>query len=76
MRMPAEQPRSTGREAGPLCLENALNASPKSGEAGGWGAKGQAQRPWNPSSDSSEPAPEEGQVDLTERLSEDGGWEG
>lgn len=38
------------------------------------GVKGQAQQPWNLSSDSSEPAPGEGQVDLTEKLSEDGEW--
>ena len=29
VRMPTEHPRSTGREAGPLCLENALNAESK-----------------------------------------------
>ena len=36
--------------------------------------KGQARRPWGLSSDSSEPV--RGQADLTEKLSEDAGWEG
>ena len=75
MRMPHSIPGARAGSLGP-CEWRApqMQMSPKSGEAGGGGVKGQAQRPWNLSSDSSEPA--RGQVDLTEKLSEDRGWEG
>lgn len=77
-RMPAQHPRSLGGGGGGRGrgMESAFECKrvQSQGRREARGVKGQAQQPWNLSSDSSEPAPGEGQVDLTEKLSEDGGW--